>query len=124
MPGTVAVKLRSRRASALIDSPNPSEYCRFFAAQTGSPRRRELPENPALEANPRSSSRALALVVNGDARWVAAGATVADLVAELGLAGRKIAIAVNRDVVPRASYAARALHAGDRVEILEAVGGG
>jgi sulfur carrier protein len=62
--------------------------------------------------------------VNGEPREVAPGATVADLVAELGLTGRKIAIAINRDVVPRATYAVRALHAGDRVEILEAVGGG
>jgi sulfur carrier protein len=42
----------------------------------------------------------------------------------LGLAGRKIAVAVNRDVVPRTKHAARVLAAGDRVEILEAVGGG
>jgi thiamine biosynthesis protein ThiS len=65
-----------------------------------------------------------ALSVNGESREIAAGATVAVLVAALGLTGRKIAIAVNRDVVPRGSYAARTLHAGDRVEILEAVGGG
>jgi thiamine biosynthesis protein ThiS len=69
-------------------------------------------------------ARALAIRVNGEARAVARGATVADLVAELGLGGRKIAVEVNRDVVPRTGYAARALCAGDRVEILEAVGGG
>jgi sulfur carrier protein len=77
-----------------------------------------------LDATLRSSTDALAISVNGEAREIAAGATLASLVAALGLTGRKIAIAVNRDVVPRGSYAARALHAGDRVEILEAVGGG
>jgi sulfur carrier protein len=77
-----------------------------------------------VEATPHSPLCPLAIRVNGEAREIAAGATVADLVAALGLAGRKIAIAVNRDVVPRAGYAARALRAGDRVEILEAVGGG
>ena len=71
-----------------------------------------------------TARRALAIRVNGDAREIAAGATLAELVAELGLGGRKIAVAVNRDVVPRASYAARELRAGDRIEILEAVGGG
>jgi len=71
-----------------------------------------------------SSRRALAIRVNGEARAIAAGATLADLVVELGLGGRKIAVAVNRDVVPRAGYATHALHAGDRIEILEAVGGG
>ena len=62
--------------------------------------------------------------VNGEARAVAAGTTVADLLGELGLAGRKVAVAVNRGVVPRTAHASRALEAGDRIEILEAVGGG
>jgi sulfur carrier protein len=66
----------------------------------------------------------IAISVNGEPRELEAGRSVADLVAALGLTGRKIAIAVNREVVPRAAYAARRLHAGDRVEILEAVGGG
>jgi len=77
-----------------------------------------------LEATPRSSAAPLAITVNGDPREIAAGATLADLVATLGLSGRKIAVAIDRDVVPRGTYAERALHAGDRVEILEAVGGG
>ena len=67
---------------------------------------------------------AFRISVNGEPRELHGGASLADLVAVLGLAGRKIAIAVNRDVVPRASHAARVLQAGDRVEILEAVGGG
>ena len=62
--------------------------------------------------------------VNGKARAMRAGTTVATLLAELGLGGRRVAVAVNRAVVPRSGYAARALAAGDRVEILEAVGGG
>jgi len=49
---------------------------------------------------------------------------VADLVEALGLVGRKLAVAVNRDVVPRAQHARLRLSEGDRVEILEAVGGG
>jgi sulfur carrier protein len=77
-----------------------------------------------LDATLRSPADALAISVNGEPREIAAGATVASLVAALGLTGRKLAIAVNRHVVPRASHAARALHAGDRIEILEAVGGG
>ena len=62
--------------------------------------------------------------VNGEARTVRAGASVADLVEALGLGGRKLAVAVNRDVVPRAQHARLRLSEGDRVEILEAVGGG
>ena len=70
------------------------------------------------------SDARLSLWVNGVPRVVASGATLADLVAELGLERRRVAVAVNRDVIARRSYPARRLAAGDRVEILEAVGGG
>ena len=66
----------------------------------------------------------LSIRVNGEARTVHAGASVADLIELLGLSGRKLAVAVNRDVVPRTQHALRRFAAGDRVEILEAVGGG
>ncbi|HVP30834.1 MAG TPA: sulfur carrier protein ThiS [Myxococcota bacterium] len=66
----------------------------------------------------------LVIVVNGERRAIGAGRTIADLLAELGLAGRRVAVAVNRSVVPRSSHLTRTLGAGDRVEILEAVGGG
>ena len=66
----------------------------------------------------------LELVVNGEPRRLPAGATVDALVSRLGLEPRRIAVAVNRQVVPRSSFASHALLAGDRIEILEAVGGG
>lgn len=52
------------------------------------------------------------------------GCTVDQLVSSLGLETRRIAVAVNRDVVPRSQFDDHALAAGDRIEILEAVGGG
>ncbi len=70
------------------------------------------------------SEVSLELLVNGEPHAVPAGCSVEQLVDRLGLERRRIAVAVNRDVVPRSSYAARLLAAGDRVEILEAVGGG
>lgn len=70
------------------------------------------------------SDAPLELVVNGEPRCLPVGATVDALVETLGLERRKIAIAVNRDVVPRSAFASQTLQAGDRVEILEAVGGG
>ncbi|MBY0457781.1 MAG: sulfur carrier protein ThiS [Gemmataceae bacterium] len=50
--------------------------------------------------------------------------TVADLLARLGKDPTKLAVEVNRDVVPRAEHAAHALKDGDRVEIVTLVGGG
>ena len=66
----------------------------------------------------------LRLLVNGEPRDVPAGCTVEQLVQSLGLVGGRIAFAVNRDVIPRSRFGAHPLAAGDRVEILEAVGGG
>lgn len=62
--------------------------------------------------------------MNGDDQLVPADLPLAALVAQLGLAERRVAVAVNREVVPRSGFASRLLAAGDRVEILEAVGGG
>jgi len=62
--------------------------------------------------------------VNGEPQALPAGCDVRDLLAQLGMQGRRVAVAVNRCVVPRSAYASQRLAAGDRVEILEAVGGG
>jgi len=66
----------------------------------------------------------LAVQVNGKPQELPRGCNVAQLVERLGLEGRKIAVAVNREVIPRGRYATHALADGDRIEVLEAVGGG
>ena len=66
----------------------------------------------------------LSLTVNGEPRCAPAGTRVTALVALLGLDGRRVAVAIGREVVPRSQHAERELCEGDRVEILEAVGGG
>lgn len=62
--------------------------------------------------------------VNGALRRIAAGTTVATLLAELGLADRRVAVERNREVVPRAEHARTVLAAGDRLEVVTFVGGG
>lgn len=64
------------------------------------------------------------LTVNGEVREVAAGLTVDGLVAELGLDARKVAVERNREIVPKSAYAADSLTEGDRIEIVQFVGGG
>jgi sulfur carrier protein len=66
----------------------------------------------------------LSIQVNGDPRRVPDATSVADLISSLGLGPRRVAVAVNRDVVPRSRFPEHRLNDGDRVEILEAVGGG
>lgn len=64
------------------------------------------------------------IVLNGEARRVPADHSVASLVAELGLAGQAIALAVNRNVVPRGRWNEATLAAQDKVDIVRAIGGG
>jgi thiamine biosynthesis protein ThiS len=62
--------------------------------------------------------------LNGETRECREGMTLADLVAELGLGAKRIAVEVNRDIVPREEYEQCRLHAGDEIEIVHFVGGG
>jgi sulfur carrier protein len=64
------------------------------------------------------------VTVNGEPRRIAAGATITALLAELGLADRRVAVERNREVVPRAEHARAVLAAGDRLELVTFVGGG
>nr|HEX4312768.1 sulfur carrier protein ThiS [Kofleriaceae bacterium] len=69
-------------------------------------------------------SERLDVVVNGQARLVSPGTTVAGLIVELGLDGRPVAVERNREVVPRAQHGSTVLAAGDRLELVTFVGGG
>jgi len=62
--------------------------------------------------------------LNGTARDVPHDATLARLLEAERLAGRRVAIEVNGEIVPRGRHAAHALHDGDIVEIVHALGGG
>ena len=64
------------------------------------------------------------LVVNGDPAELEDGLTVAALVARRAEEHRRVAVAVNADVVPRGAWASTVLHEGDAVEVLVAVAGG
>lgn len=68
---------------------------------------------------------ALSLTINGRTATVPPDArTLADLVVALDLAGKRIAIERNGEVVPRSLHATTPLARGDRIEIVGAVGGG
>lgn len=62
--------------------------------------------------------------LNGQAHECAAAITVAKLLAATGHGERRVAVEVNRGIVPRSRHAEYTLHEGDRVEIVQAIGGG
>ncbi|MGE0872687.1 MAG: sulfur carrier protein ThiS [Kofleriaceae bacterium] len=69
-------------------------------------------------------STSIDVVINGQNRQFPRGTTVHGLIAELGLAGRPVAVERNREVVPRADHATTVLAEGDRLEVVTFVGGG
>ena len=64
------------------------------------------------------------IVVNGLPREVAQPLTVADLLGELNLPPRGVAVEVNLQIVPRARHTELRLQDGDRLEVVSLVGGG
>lgn len=64
------------------------------------------------------------IILNGEARQVDPGTTLEALLAQAGHAGRKVAVEVNLAVVPRSLHGRHVLADGDRVEIIQAIGGG
>jgi len=64
------------------------------------------------------------IYVNGETRDCAENSKVADVVAELGLTGKKIAIELNKEILPFQQYDTQVLRTGDRLEIVHAIGGG
>jgi sulfur carrier protein len=64
------------------------------------------------------------IMVNGETMEVGDDLTVEDLLTRLGVPRRFMAVAVNREVTPRATYASTRLREGDRVEIVRPMGGG
>lgn len=66
----------------------------------------------------------LNLIINGEPRQFASALSVAELIDQLGYTGKRIAIERNGEIVPRSQHATTPLVAGDRLEIVVAVGGG
>jgi sulfur carrier protein len=62
--------------------------------------------------------------LNGEPYELPEGETVAALLARLELTGRRVAVELNLDIVPRSQHGATALNEGDQVEVVHAIGGG
>lgn len=66
----------------------------------------------------------LTIEINGEKRQVEPGLTVAELLEQIGVTGRRVAVERNREIVPRTAWDSTELAAGDSFEIIELVGGG
>ena len=64
------------------------------------------------------------IIVNGESQSLESGASLGQLLVMLGLDGKRIAVEVNRDIVPRSDYNSFKLSDNDTIEIVNAIGGG
>jgi sulfur carrier protein len=62
--------------------------------------------------------------VNGEVRQLPEGMTVMQLLEKMALTDKRLAVEVNLEIVPRSLLLSHVLHAGDRIEIVQAIGGG
>ena len=81
-----------------------------MGSETGGELERDTPETTVL--------------VNGVEVELRAPCSVADLLGQLGMQGKRVAVSINRNVIPRSRHPEARVDSGDRIEILEAVGGG
>jgi sulfur carrier protein len=64
------------------------------------------------------------IVLNGEDREIAPATSLQQLLELAGYAQRRVAIEINREIVPRSRHGSHTLSPGDRVEIVHAIGGG
>lgn len=69
-------------------------------------------------------SEMIRVTINGESCEIREGLTAAELLDELELAGRRLAMEVNEALLPRSRFADYRIHSGDRIEIVQAIGGG
>jgi sulfur carrier protein len=64
------------------------------------------------------------ITMNGTPNEVADGIRLDALLASCGYGDRRVAVEINEEIVPRSRHAERVVAAGDRIEIVQAIGGG
>jgi sulfur carrier protein len=68
--------------------------------------------------------KVITVSINGTARQLPVSTSVAKLIEEMGLAGKRIALERNGEIVTRSSFSTQQLADGDKLEVVIAVGGG
>ncbi len=64
------------------------------------------------------------ITVNGETTDINESTTMTELVAQMGLSNRRLAVEYNGEILPRSSWEQTRLGSGDRIEIVHAIGGG
>lgn len=88
------------------------------------PHKRQCGISRVAAADSATDNGRMDIVLNGKPRALVSPVTVLELLQAEGLGERRVAVEVNGEIVPRGRHGERRLAAGDRVEIVHALGGG
>ena len=66
----------------------------------------------------------ITIIVNGAMRQLPQSISISDLIDDMGMTGKRVALERNGEIVPRSAFTAQKLAEGDKLEIVVAVGGG
>lgn len=64
------------------------------------------------------------IIVNGESKNIGENTTAEQLLDKLGFAGKRVAVELNMEIVPRSNYSQTFIADGDKIEIVRAIGGG
>ncbi len=70
------------------------------------------------------AGKTMNIILNGKAQSIADQCTVSDLIVQLGLTEKRLAVEVNLDIIPRSEHQNHQLQENDKVEVVHAIGGG
>ena len=64
------------------------------------------------------------IIINGESKNISDDCTADQLLNEMGFGGKRVALELNREIVPRGNYSQTFIADGDKIEIVRAIGGG
>lgn len=64
------------------------------------------------------------ILLNGETRDIVEGTLLSQLIEQLGLTGKRLAVEINREIVPRSEHNTYIIQQNDAIEIVHAIGGG
>ncbi len=70
------------------------------------------------------TEKSLQITLNGEAYSVKPNTHVVELLDMLGVQGKRIAVELNEEIVPKSTHATTLIKSGDRIEVVNAIGGG
>ena len=64
------------------------------------------------------------ILLNGETKQIDNQLLLSQLIEQLGISGKRLAVEINKEIIPKSEHAKYVINEGDRIEIVHAIGGG